>query len=43
MRSFYLDPDDISSLSVGGGQSGTLVKQQDSHDLDIRLGGTKSL
>jgi len=41
LGSFFLDPNDISK-SNSGTQSGTLVKQQGSHDLDIRLRGAKN-
>jgi hypothetical protein len=41
MGSFFFDPEDIRSLGLG--QSGTLSKEQGSHDLDIRLRDTKGL
>jgi hypothetical protein len=37
-----LDPGDVRSLSLGKLELGT-VKEQGSHDLDIRLWGTMSL
>jgi hypothetical protein len=37
----FLDPEDLGSLNLG--QSGTLSKEQGSHDLEISLRGTKDL
>jgi hypothetical protein len=39
LGSFFLDPEDVTNLSLG--QSGTLLKGQGSHDLDFSLRDTK--
>jgi hypothetical protein len=39
MGSFFPDPEDVKSLSLGGG--GTLLKGQGSHDLDFSFKGHK--
>ena len=41
LGSFFLDPEDVRSLSLGAVWN--LVKEQGSHDLDIRLWDTKGL
>ena len=41
LGSFFLDPEDVTNLSLG--QSGTLLKGQGSHDLDFSLRDTKGM
>jgi len=40
LRSFFLDPEDVDSRIWG--QSGTLVKKQDSHDLVLDYGAKRA-
>jgi hypothetical protein len=40
--SFFLDPEDIRTLTIGGGASGNLLKEQGSSNLGIEQGAQRA-